>query len=189
MRIGTKSLLYGSHQFILHPLYLAVAWRRLYRRWPRGWRLWVAIVAHDWGYWGAPEMDGPVGRLHPHGGAQLVARLATLGRKPRYRQFHYRRWYEFAACHSRTYASLLNLPASPLMRADKLATALYPNWLYVALCWLSGEWVEYRDRWVAAGTYPGRADDGVVAWSRHLQANWARFRDVNAREGRAYGDE
>lgn len=108
---------------------------------------------------------------------------------PKDRELHYRHWYWHCAAHSRTYAKRLDVPASHLMRADKLATALYPLWLYALLVWLSGEYREYRDRWVAAGTYPGRADDGPLAYCRHLQANWARFRDLSAPEGRAYGYE
>ena len=38
MKVGTRSLLFGSHQFMLHPLFVAIAWRRLYGRWPHGWR-------------------------------------------------------------------------------------------------------------------------------------------------------
>lgn len=184
MKVGTKSLLFGSHQFILHPLFVAIAWRRLYGRWPDDWRVWLAIICHDWGYWGLPDMDGPLGELHPQGGARLVARIASRGDR---RVYH--RWYMFTACHSRSYARRLNMPTSPLMRADKLATARYPRPLYVALCWLSGEWVEYRDRWVAAGTYPGKPDDGAWAYAGRLQASWSRFHKLDAHEGRAYGGE
>lgn len=185
MRVGTKSLLFGSHQFILHPMGGAIAWRRLYGRWPNDWRIWLAIIAHDLGYIGSPEMDGPVGELHPMGGARLVARLAG-GRN----LYSYHWWYEFTAGHSRSYARLVfGGKTSPLMRADKLATALYPRPLYALLCWLSGEWREYLHRWRAAGTYPGQPDDGVWAWCGHLQANWSRFKDLNAAEGRAYGGE
>jgi hypothetical protein len=129
-------------------------------------------------------MDGAVGETHPMGGARLVARIAA-GRDQR----AYRFWYEFTAGHSRSYARRIGIPTSPLMRADKLATALYPRPLYAALCWLSGEWREYLQRWQEAGTYPGRPDDSVWAWAGHLQANWSRFKDINAHKGKAYGGE
>lgn len=29
MRVGTKSILFGAHQFLLHPLFVAWAWTRL----------------------------------------------------------------------------------------------------------------------------------------------------------------
>ena len=44
MNIGTKSLLYGAHQFALHPFFVALAWRRLYGRWPRDPRIWLAFL-------------------------------------------------------------------------------------------------------------------------------------------------
>lgn len=185
MQIGTRSLLFGAHQFALHPLFVALAWRTLYGRFPRDPRIWVAFLVHDWGYWSCGDMDGREGAAHPLRGANLMGRwfdrrvhVVWLGA-----------WWRFAAGHSRTCAATLGIPTSPLMAADKLATVLMPRWLYCALCRLSGEWVEYRDRWVAAGTYPGRPDDGVWAWSGHLRANWSRFRAPGATAGRAYGGE
>jgi hypothetical protein len=181
MKVGTRSLLFGSHQFLLHPIFVALAWRRLYKSWPHRFPTWVAFVVHDWGYWGLRDMDGADGVMHPRGGARIMHRLFD-----RDGSIH---WYQFTATHSRSYAQQIGAPCSSLMRADKLATAMMPNWLYVALCWLSGEWKEYHWRWMDAGTYPGSGDDGVWEWSRHLQANWARFRDVDAVAGRAFGGE
>ena len=45
MKLGTKSLLFGCHQFVLHPLFVLVAWWRLYGR--PSWRMVVAIIVHD----------------------------------------------------------------------------------------------------------------------------------------------
>jgi hypothetical protein len=55
--IGTRNLLYGAHQFALHPLFVTLAWRRLYGAWPREIPIWVAFVVHDGGYWGG-RRDG-----------------------------------------------------------------------------------------------------------------------------------
>lgn len=189
MKIGTRSLLFGSHQFIIHPLFVYIAWRRLYGRLPRPkLALLFAFWVHDWGYWGKGSMDGEDGLRHPEAGALLVSRYFDVP--------YGSAWFRFTAGHSRSYAALVEMPTSMLMRADKLATALYPRPLYALLCWLSGEWLEYRDRWVASinpdtgkSTYPGKRNDGVWAWSGHLQANWARFKDIDAPEGRAYGGE
>lgn len=176
--VGPRSVLFGAHQFLLHPIFVAVAWWR-HRGFPWDPRLWVAFFLHDIGYlvgW-CPEMDGPVGAQHPAWAGHVMDRL--FGKQ----------WGDFCRGHSRTFAKQAGIPTSALMPADKLATALYPPRLYVALCWLSGEWVEYRDRWVASGTYPDRSDDGVIAWAGYLQANWARFRDKSATAGHAYGGE
>ncbi|MDQ6662779.1 MAG: hypothetical protein M3Z23_00090, partial [Acidobacteriota bacterium] len=42
MKIGTRSVLFGAHQFLLHPVFLAIAWRRLYG-FPWDPRLWAAF--------------------------------------------------------------------------------------------------------------------------------------------------
>lgn len=186
MQVGTRSILYGGHQFIVHPIFVALAWRKLYGRWPRDPRVWVAFIVHDLGYWGLPNMDGPEGEAHPLRAANWMGRRFDRQQTDICWEG---RWWRFTAGHSRSFAQRIGIETSPLMRADKLATAMMPQWLYVALLWLSGEWVEYRDRWVAAGTYPGKPDDGIWAWSSHLQANWSRFKDVNAVAGRAFGGE
>ncbi|KKK99728.1 hypothetical protein LCGC14_2629800, partial [marine sediment metagenome] len=64
MKTGTKSLLFGVHQFILHPLMVLLAWFVYYKRAPKFYQL-CAIVTHDLGYWGLSNMDGEEGSLHP----------------------------------------------------------------------------------------------------------------------------
>ena len=179
MKQGTKSLLFGAHQFLIHPIFVARAWKKLYGRYPRKLPTWIAFIVHDWGYWGCETMDGPDGTLHPHRGACIVHDLFDAPGSEK--------WFRFCAGHSRTYAAMTNLKVSPLMPADKFATVLMPLWLYVTLCWLSGEWQEYLARWIAAGTYPG--EPNIISWARCLQANWSRFSDVNAPAGQAYGGE
>ena len=71
MKTGTKSILYGAHCFLLHPVFVAVAWVKLF-----GWtwdpRVWVAFFVHDLGYWGKPNMDGKEGETHPELGAKIM---------------------------------------------------------------------------------------------------------------------
>ena len=71
MRVGTKSVLFGAHQFLIHPFILAIAWWRLYG-FPWDIRLWVAFFVHDLGYIGKPNMDGPEGESHPELGANIM---------------------------------------------------------------------------------------------------------------------
>jgi hypothetical protein len=77
MKIGTKSLLYGGHQFAIHPFVLAYSWYKLYgfkgepNLW--NWRLWIAFLVHDWGYWGKPNMDGPEDETHVELGAKIMS--------------------------------------------------------------------------------------------------------------------
>ncbi len=130
MRIGTKSVLFGAHQFILHPIALAIAWTKLYG-FPRDPRLLVAFIVHDLGYIGKPNMDGEEGETHPVCGAAIMRLL--FGKA----------WSDFTLYHSRFYARRRNRPFSRLAVADKLASTLLPGWLYVTLVSLSGEIDEY----------------------------------------------
>lgn len=141
LAIGTKSLLFGAHQFLLHPLYVTVAWRRLYGRWPRWWEA-ICILVHDWGYWGCPEMDGPQGEQHPKRGAEIAQRVVYfLG----YDDERACEAYWLAAGHSRHYARLVRIGPSALMAADKLGAVLPPWWIYVPMARATGEIREYRD--------------------------------------------
>ncbi len=157
MTLGTKTLLFGVHQFILHPLFVAIAWWRLYG-FPWNWRLWLCFIVHDWGYWGCRDLDCDEGRLHPEFGARLVSRL--LDRRP-YSDwltvFHeqWGPWGKFCLLHSRHYAKSADLKPSRLCMADKLAICLMPEWLYLTLAWLTGELAEYQAN---AKTAQPRAD-------------------------------
>ena len=75
MNIGTRSVLFGAHQFLLHPLCLAIAWRRLYG-FPWDPRLWAAFFLHDLGYIGSGDMDGPEGEKHVELGANIMRALS-----------------------------------------------------------------------------------------------------------------
>lgn len=133
MKVGTKSVLFGVHQFIIHPIFVLRAWRIIYRSWPTLAEF-CAVVCHDAGYWGMPNMDGPEGEQHPEKAASWWrGRFGSFGN-------------EVAAIiigHSRFHAAKNGVPLSRLFRPDKLATALYPRWLYLLLANLSGEIHEY----------------------------------------------
>lgn len=128
--VGTKSLLFGVHQFILHPILVFIAWWQLYG-FPWDPRLWIAFVVHDLGYWGKPNMDGPEGETHPVFGADLMGRLFGI------------EWYRFCLYHSRFYAKQLGRPYSKLCVADKQVILLEPWWFYLPRAWASGELSEF----------------------------------------------
>ena len=135
MRVGTKSVLFGVHQFLLHPIIVALAWTKLYG-FPFDPRLWIAFIVHDLGYFGKKDMDGDAGERHVEFGAMI---MRIFGKK----------WRTFSLYHSRFYAKRDNQHFSRLCVADKLATILMPDWLYLFLACLSGEIYEYMDRSVA----------------------------------------
>lgn len=128
--IGTRSLLFGVHQFIIHPFVVAVAWWKLYG-FPFDPRLWVAFAVHDLGYWGCPNMDGPEGEGHVEFGARVMA--VMFGPY----------WGDFCRYHSRFRARQDGRRYSQLCVADKLAAGIEPWWLYLPRAWLSGELGEY----------------------------------------------
>lgn len=135
MNVGTKSVLWGVHQFLLHPLFVLRAWLILYGTWPKAHQL-AAIITHDLGYFGAPNMDGPEGEAHPERVANWWRRhLGAFGEKVAVEVLG----------HSRFHAAKHKLPTSALLRPDKLSNALYPRWLYLLLANLSGEIHEYMD--------------------------------------------
>lgn len=72
--VGTRSLLFGVHQFLWHPLTVGLAWRRIHKEWPT-FREWICIAVHDIGYWGCDDMDGDCGKLHPIRGSVVAAAL------------------------------------------------------------------------------------------------------------------
>jgi len=163
MRVGTRSILFGVHQFAWHPLTVALAWHSLYKRWPK-WHEWVAIACHDLGYWGKPDMDGPEGRTHPMFGAELAARIAYFiedvglafchpWRSLTDEAFGFERFlratkrrgevYKLCIGHSRFYAAEYKVPISALFRADKASLFHDPRWFYLLRAAMSGELEEY----------------------------------------------
>lgn len=130
--VGTKSLLFGVHHVLLHPLLLALAWTKLYG-FPTDPRVWMAFFVHDLGYWGKQNMDGAGGETHVEWGAQ------------RMRQWFGPEWGDFCLYHSRFYARKHNALPSRLCVADKYVIVIEPWWLYLPRAALSGELWEYID--------------------------------------------
>ncbi|OJX63085.1 hypothetical protein [Dysgonomonas sp. 37-18] len=130
MKVGTKSILFGVHFFLWHPILVFIAWWKLYG-FPYDPRLWVSFIVHDLGYWGKPNMDGEEGETHVELGAKVMEYL--FGKE----------WGDFSRYHSRFYAKKDNKRPSKLCIADKLAMCLEPTWFYLLRASLSGEIHEY----------------------------------------------
>ena len=141
MRLGTKSLLFGVHQFIWHPITVYLAWVCLYGKLPNI-KETVCIIIHDWGYWGCPNMDGKEGERHPEFAAGLAH--AMFGE----------RYFQLCLLHSRHYARGINKEPSMLCWADKFSICYDPWWLYLPRAWLSGELYEYRRTADRCGAIP-----------------------------------
>jgi hypothetical protein len=130
MKTGRKSLLFGVHQFIWHPITVWLAWRNLYGR--PSFKESICIIIHDWGYWFTPNMDGPEGEKHPEVGARIAGKL--FGKE----------YYNLVLLHSRHYARLIDKDPSRLCWADKLSILYDPKWFYLIRAISSGEIHEYR---------------------------------------------
>jgi hypothetical protein len=139
MKIGTRSLLFGVHQFVYHPITVALAWRKCYRQWPRWWEA-VAIVCHDLGYFGKPNMDGDEGQRHPEFGADLTHDI-VLKLSGSYHLAE--EAYQLSLFHSTHYAQRHNSPVSRLYLPDKMSILYEPKWFYIFRSALSGEILEY----------------------------------------------
>ena len=138
MNIGTKSILFGVHQFLIHPWFVALAWWKLYG-FPCDIPLWASFFVHDIGYYGKPNLDGEEGETHPELGAKIMNKLFDSARNP----YGGRYWYFLCLLHSRFYSKKLGVPFSRLCVADKLAVYLTPRWLYLIQANLTGEIKEY----------------------------------------------
>ena len=135
MKIGTKSLLFGVHQFVLHPLFVLIAWIIIYKSFPKRHEL-LAIIVHDWGYWGCDNMDGEQGESHPVRSVKMLPYILVPGR------FLEKVCIEIMG-HSRFNAKKHGIGLSHLFRADKLSMAICPSWLYLLLGNITGEIKEY----------------------------------------------
>lgn len=130
MRVGTKSVLFGAHCFFIHPIFVFIAWWKLYG-FPFDPRLWIAFFVHDLGYIGKPNMDGKEGETHVELGAKIMGFL--FGKK----------WEDFSRYHSRFYAKKDGVMYSKLCVADKYSICLEPYWFYIIRVILSDEINEY----------------------------------------------
>lgn len=144
MKIGTKSLLFGCHQFVLHPAYTYVAWRKLYGSFPSFGET-IAIIIHDWGYLGKSNLDGEEGERHPEWAHNVLIKLGIFVRNNIHFDFGVYIFEIGNLClyHSRFYAKRNYEEPSKLCWADKYGTTLYGKYLWLFLATITGELKEY----------------------------------------------
>ncbi len=167
MKIGTKSVLFGVHQFAIHPWFVAWGWWKLYG-FPWDPRLWMAFFLHDLGYWGKSNMDGSEGEDHPRWAAKWMGVWFGL------------EWYRLCMYHSRFLAKRDHEPFSQLCVADKLAITLTPAWLYLPLAKLSGELEEYMR---GQGARSPAGERTPAEWLRDVQ-DYCRAWAIEHADGR-----
>lgn len=155
MKVGTKSLLFGVHNFIWHPMTVLFAWITLYGL--PNYRELICIFIHDWGYWGCSEMDGDEGSMHPEFGAEIARYLFG----PEYE--------DLCLCHSRHYAKAHGMMPSKLCYADKLSIAYDPMSFYLLRARLTGELRLYREESDKSGLL--RKDKPDAEWFMWIRAH------------------
>ncbi len=177
MKIGTRSVLYGAHCFLLHPWFVALGWWKLYG-FPWDPRLWVAFFVHDIGYLGRPNMDGPEGEQHPKVGGQIMFRW--FDRVGFWQMVcdgfwgHKGSWFDFVVNHSRFLARQRGQKPSRLCFADKMCICITPWWVYRITAGLTGEIREYR-KTAERRMSKGWAEKEALAhtdrqWYEHVQS-------------------
>ena len=136
MKSGTKSILFGVHQFLIHPLFVFVAWIALYRKLPKLHEI-FAIITHDLGLWGLPNIDGDEGETHP-----MIMYDWWMDSWIRWvfwdAEFRRKVANEILG-HSGYYCEKMDIERSKLYKPDKLSVSFYPICLYLLLETLSGE--------------------------------------------------
>lgn len=180
MKLGTKSILFGAHQFILHPIFVAIAYIRLY-----GFtfdpRIWIAFLVHDWGYWGKSDMDGESGKTHPELGARIMHELfdemiysveSPWAGCTTVSDTH---WGNFTLYHSRFYATRDGVNPSKLCYADKLAFGVSPMWLYLLCVNLTGEIHEYMDNHKDLIVFPNHSLPNQIVWYKSLKTHFESY--------------
>ena len=171
MKSGTKTLIFGVHQFIWHPLTVVLAWMDLYHEIPN-WKTLVCIFIHDFGYFGLSDIDGEEGSHHPLFAGRFAHKyLDAPG------SFYGDDGTYSALClyHSRFTARNLGHKPSKLCWADKLSCKYDPWWLYLPRAILSGEIIEYRKNAADFGACP-------ISFSNLQWYKWAQPRMI----GKAY---
>ena len=199
MKVGTKSVLFGAHCFLIHWFFVALGWFHLYRFrrvligrrttlhtvsiGDRGdevilrhmkdvytslwdFRLWVAFVIHDLGYWGKPNMDGPEGESHPEWACNKMQ--AWFGNP----------WGAFVLYHSRFYAKNAQVQVSALCYADKMGIVFTPSWLYLPMVRATGEIKEYMKLAEVMNDGAGGGKYASMSLSTITQKAW--FADVQS---------
>lgn len=138
MKIGLKTLLFGAHQFIYHPILVYLAWTELFGK--PDFKECICILIHDLGYWNCKTIEGIDGENH----SELGAKIAYWLFGSRYR--------ELVLYHSRTYAAKDNITPSKLCYADKYSVK-FENWyFYLLRTKFTGELTEYRRKFYTIGS-------------------------------------
>lgn len=135
MTEGTKSLLFGCHQFLMHPLCVLWAWHKLYGRWPKLGQI-ICIFLHDVGHLGKNYLTDPeLKKIHWRMGAEIARKL--LGEDA----------YWFTRWHSKSSNGDTWQPTE-LFWADKYSRLVAPLWFRQVSCLVEGFTRSQQRQWL-----------------------------------------
>lgn len=131
MTEGTKSYLFGCHQFFLHPLWILFAWRLEYGSWPRLWEI-ICIFLHDVGICGRQYMSDDEAKAgHWQLGGVIAQQFFLAWGLPKIA----RRSFDFIAGHCPHESGF---PKSMMFRPDKRSYLVAPMWWKWWNYWVEG---------------------------------------------------
>jgi len=155
MKTGTKSVLFGVHQFLWHPITVWMGWVALYGKRPT-FKQCIAIAFHDsLGYIGSDRMDDEYGEEHPIRSANMLLRFGELIGCPEF----FREPADEILRHSRYLCARLGIKPSKLCWSDKMSLAFDPKWAYLLRGRLSGELYEYKQNAISSGALPANVSN------------------------------
>lgn len=133
MREGTKSVLFGCHNPILHGIFVLMAWRLEYKSWPKWWEL-IGIFLHDIGVWGRQYLSDDKAKIgHWRLGASWTSVIVAYLHGPS------KDAYLFVAGHCPKESGAIK---SKLWKPDKRV------WIVAPMCLL---WWNYWIEWSGNG--------------------------------------
>jgi len=143
MTEGTKSYLFGCHQFFMHPLMVIIAWIKLFNSFPMFWEL-VCIFLHDIGHIGKNYLsDYEQKKKYWELGANIADKL--FGKKG----------YYLIALHTKQ-SGIGKNAQSTLLYADKYSWVIAPVW-----------WLRLNDKVEAFGK-----QRSLETWRKMVKENW-----------------
>lgn len=140
MNEGTKSYLFGCHQFLMHPLQVIRAWRMEYGTWPEWWQI-IGIFLHDIGVCGRQYLSDDKAKIgHWKRGAHLardIVRFICLKLK-------YSDSKRAIIVVSTFYLCAGHCPEESGFDESKLSRADKRSWVIAPMWWL---WSNYYIEW------------------------------------------
>jgi len=176
MTEGTKSYLIGYHQFLLHPLWVLMAWRLEYKSWPSWWEL-ICILLHDIGICGRQYIsDDNAKEGHWFLGAQLaewiVGKFSKNPLLPTKAHF-------LCAGHAPKESSY---PKSKMFIPDKRSFLVSPMWWNWLNYWTEGFKVSNPVQWTKLIKENLKKEEPMGAHELYLHTIYKHTQNKNKRE-------